>query len=91
MFYLIAYDISDPKRLIRVAKIMKDYGTRVQKSVFECNLQKEQFQRLVARVVSVINDVEDSVRIYRICEVCKHNINILGEGEVTEDPEVYII
>lgn len=91
MFYLIAYDIADPKRLNRVAKIMKDYGNRVQKSVFECNLQKEQIQRLICRIISVMNDVEDSVRIYKICEICKHNIQILGEGEVTDDPDVYIV
>lgn len=91
MFYIIAYDIADPKRLYRVAKIMKDYGKRVQKSVFECNLQKEQIQRLICRIVSVINDVEDSVRIYKICETCKHNIEILGEGEVTVEADVYIV
>ncbi|HQM85027.1 MAG TPA: CRISPR-associated endonuclease Cas2, partial [bacterium] len=32
---LILYDIRDPKRLLRVAKIMENYGYRVQKSVFE--------------------------------------------------------
>ena len=35
MNMIVAYDIADPRRLIRVAKIMKDYGLRVQKSVFE--------------------------------------------------------
>lgn len=41
MFVLVTYDVktSDPegtKRLRRVAKACKDYGQRVQFSVFEC-------------------------------------------------------
>ena len=35
MNMIVAYDIADPKRLQRIAKIMKDYGLRVQKSIFE--------------------------------------------------------
>lgn len=38
MFYLISYDIPDDRRRVRVAKTLKDYGDRVQYSVFECIL-----------------------------------------------------
>jgi hypothetical protein len=38
MLHLVAYDISDPKRLSRVARVCKDYGIRVEYSVFECDL-----------------------------------------------------
>ena len=36
--YLIAYDISHPKRLNRVRHFLKNYSTGGQKSVYECFL-----------------------------------------------------
>ena len=42
MFYLVAYDIADPSRLRRVAKACEDYGIRLEKSVFQCDLPEEQ-------------------------------------------------
>ena len=48
VYHIIAsYDIHDPRRLNKVAKIMKDYGERVLKSVFEGNLTREEFRRLL--------------------------------------------
>jgi len=43
---LVSYDIHDPQRLQKVGKALTDYGERVLKSVFECNLTAGQFQRL---------------------------------------------
>ena len=36
--YLVSYDIANPKRLRRVAKLLESFGTRLQYSVFECPL-----------------------------------------------------
>lgn len=36
--YLAIYDITDAKRLNKVANILQDYGVRIQKSVFELRL-----------------------------------------------------
>ncbi len=41
--YLVSYDICDPKRLRRVAKILEGFGTRLQYSVFECPLDAMRF------------------------------------------------
>jgi CRISPR-associated protein Cas2 len=41
MFYLVSYDIPDDRRRTRLAKLLKDYGGRVQYSVFECLLNQE--------------------------------------------------
>ena len=35
MIYVVAYDITDPKRLSRVAKYLENIGVRVQESIFE--------------------------------------------------------
>ena len=45
MHYTVAYDITDDKRRNRVAKILKDFGTRIQYSVFECNTDRRALLR----------------------------------------------
>ena len=46
MLRIVAYDISNPKRLRRVALACLDYGIRIEKSVFECDLRNDQFEEL---------------------------------------------
>jgi CRISPR-associated protein Cas2 len=88
---IASYDIRDPKRLAKVAKIMKDYGERVLKSVFECNLNDEQFRSIHKRVEAIIDHMEDSVRYYFVCEKCVGNVEISGLGNgFAEDEELII-
>jgi CRISPR-associated protein Cas2 len=91
MLYAISYDVVDDRRRLQVSHALLDYGERVQKSVFECNFELDRLAELVKRLSSVINAAEDSVRIYPICGNCKESIKIIGQGRVTEDPEVYIL
>ncbi len=35
-------------------------------------------------------DDNDSIRLYTICETCKSKIKIWGQGEITEDKDIYI-
>lgn len=59
--YLIAYDISDPKRLRRVIKVMEAYGQRLQYSVFLCDLSGLERTRWNQDVIDVVHLGEDSV------------------------------
>ncbi len=90
MFLLVSYDICDVKRLPKVAKLMEAYGVRVQYSVFECELTEKQVQQMQRRLKRVMKLEEDSVRFYRICESCKEEITILGQGKVSETDYYYI-
>ena len=69
---VISYDISDPKRLYKIAKIMKNYATRVLYSVFEGELTWEQEQGMRREVARVLDAKEDSVRYYHLCNRCKN-------------------
>jgi len=91
MFYSISYDIRDDHRRFQVAKVLKDFGERVQLSVFEANLTPEQLEKLKKRVNKCIDQKEDSVRLYPLCAACTSRIEILGQGMVTQDPEVIVI
>jgi len=45
--YAVAYDITDDKEREKIARLLKNYGFRVQKSVFECRLTRKDKQRLI--------------------------------------------
>ena len=69
MFVLITYDVATvdkagTRRLRRVARACKDYGQRVQNSVFECKLEPQHWALLRDRLLGEINDKEDSLRFY---------------------------
>ncbi|MDI6736615.1 MAG: CRISPR-associated endonuclease Cas2 [bacterium] len=91
MFHVISYDIPDDKRRLRIANTLKDFGNRVQYSVFECILDNLLLEKLVKRINKIVKSQEDSVRIYKICAGCQKNIKIIGLGKVSEDKEVYVV
>ena len=90
MFVIISYDIIDDKRRLKVAKVLEDYGIRVQYSVFECILDEAKLREMRENLVSLIVD-EDSLRFYNLCESCIKRIKVFGAAEVTKDKEVYIV
>lgn len=69
MLVLVSYDVdttsvSGQRRLRRVARACKDYGQRVQFSVFECEVDPAQWAELRARLVREIDLTRDSLRFY---------------------------
>ena len=73
MDVLIAYDVATDspagrRRLRKVAQLCVAHGQRVQKSVFECDLTDVQLEELLHRLLAVIDDGEDSLRVYRLRE-----------------------
>lgn len=85
MLHLIAYDIGHPRRLRRVAKICADYGVRMEKSVFECDLTDEQMTQFWDRLCRVVDEDADRVFDYRIGAVERRNIRRLGHFHETPD------
>jgi CRISPR-associated protein Cas2 len=69
MMVVVSYDVStkEPagaKRLRQVAKACRDYGQRVQNSVFECLLDPEQWARLRLQLLDIFEPSQDSLRFY---------------------------
>jgi CRISPR-associated protein Cas2 len=91
MFWTVAYDCSNDKRRNRVAKILLDYGYRVQYSVFEVELDERRFKEMQDRLLEAINTSEDSIRVYRICERCLNQTIIHGNRELTNRERLFII
>jgi len=59
--YLVSYDISNPKRLRRVARTLEGFGVRLQYSVFECPLDDLRLAKLKAEIQPLLNHDEDQV------------------------------
>ena len=69
MLVLISYDVqttspTGARRLRRVTQACKDYGQRVQCSVFECEVDPAQWTALRARLLQEIEPKRDSLRFY---------------------------
>ncbi len=68
---LVSYDVSTltregRRRLRRVARACQDFGTRVQLSVFECDVDPAQWTTLRARLLDCIDPTVDSLRFYHL-------------------------
>lgn len=88
---LITYDVSTSssggqKRLRKVAKECVNFGQRVQKSVFECLLEPAQFANLKNRLEKIIDQEQDSIRIYYLGNNWKRRVDHIGLKE-SYDPE----
>ena len=59
--YLVSYDISNSKRLRRVARALEGFGVRLQYSVFECPLDSLRLAKLKAELQPLLNHDEDQV------------------------------
>jgi CRISPR-associated protein Cas2 len=91
MLYLVSYDIPDDRRRTKLAKTLKDFGDRVHYSVFECLLDPVHFNKMVTRITDLVDEDDDSVRIYALCASCEKAVGIIGTGELTENKEIYVI
>lgn len=69
-YYVVAYDIADTKRRMKVVKILEGLGLRVNYSVFECMLTKSQFENMCERLQKLVVAREDQIIIYPICTEC---------------------
>ena len=85
MEYLLVYDINTEdaageRRLRRVAKICEGFGHRVQKSVFECDLDPAHARLLIHRLAAEIDASVDRVAMYRLREPHQRYVRTLGVG-----------
>ncbi len=83
MLIIVTYDVSTEstagrRRLRRVAKACEALGQRVQKSVFECQVDEMQFEQLERTLLAEIDVTEDNLRFYRITEPIELRVKQFG-------------
>lgn len=89
MMMLISYDMATEsaggkRRLRRVARACRDYGQRVQYSVFECEVNPAQWVELRARLIAEIDPEMDSLRFYRLGANWKGRVEHVGAKPVLD-------
>lgn len=83
MLVVVSYDVSTEdtagrRRLRRIAKLCRDHGTRVQFSVFECELTPAQWTALRQRLIDEMDEEDDSLRFYFLGSKGRERIEHLG-------------
>lgn len=73
-YYLVSYDISNPKRLQKIHKLMRGYGDSFQYSVFLCQLSTKEYVIMKNNLYEKIKPSEDQIVIIRLGTVDKQNI-----------------
>lgn len=89
MLVLISYDVATSnkagqRRLRQVAKQCKDYGQRVQYSVFECVIDPAQWAVLRQALIDIIDKEEDSLRFYFLGANWRHRVEHIGAKETVD-------
>lgn len=84
MYILITYDVSTEdragqSRLRKVARACENMGQRVQNSVFECEVSPAQLVEIRNRLLKIIDNDQDSLRIYHMGSNWHHKIEQLGK------------
>ena len=67
---VVAYDITDDKRRGRMVKLLEQYGSRINYSVFECMITHKEKEILIESASEIINPQKDQVAIYHVCADC---------------------
>ncbi len=79
-WHLIAYDVRDPKRLRKTAKILEGYGDRVQFSIFRVRVTKHKLEKLRWELSEILFEVDDLL-IIPLCSQCSGKIPNLSQGD----------
>ena len=68
--WLVAYDISEPRRLRGVHRLLRKEGVPAQYSAFTVEADDEQIERLLERLRTLIDKRADDLRAYHLPASC---------------------
>ena len=88
---VVAYDVVDDLKRARLAKFLKGYLERVQKSVFEGDLDDRRVEAMRKGIEKIVDLENDTVRLYTICARCRPATEIIGTGIFIEPSEDDIV
>lgn len=90
-WHIISYDIREPDRLRKVAKRLSGYGSRLQFSVFKCNLNDREVKRLQWEITRILKP-EDDFLIISLCSHCTEKVSLRhADKEIFVQQELFEI
>lgn len=91
IWYLVAYDVREPKRLKKVAKHLKGYGSRIQYSIFRCRMNDRERERLGWEMKRIM-EPEDNLLVMGLCGRCADRVRRVNpDASWAKDPPTYEI
>ena len=78
MNFVVAYDIVRDRRREKIMNTLKDFGLRVQYSVFECELTAARLDELREKLRTLMDPRRDRIHIYPLCDACFFRSESLG-------------
>ena len=91
LFVVVAYDIADDRRRLRIMKLLKGYGEHIQESVFECHLRHSVYGEMLKRLRKLMSKEQDNIRLYHLCRTDVERIQELGMGRSVQLEEEFRI
>ena len=92
MLYLICYDVTSPRRRHKLANVLLDHGTRVQRSAYECDLKTEaRLWEMLALARTHVDPKTDTLRAYRVCAACRGESRAVGVDHARPVPATIIL
>ena len=92
---LVSYDVArnekGEKRLRRIAKILENYGQRVQYSVFECLVDPGQWVALKAQLLREFDPQYDSLRFYSLGANWQRKVEHAGQKKPIDPQGVLLL
>jgi len=85
--YIIAYDISEERRLNRVREYLKAFSSGGQKSVYECFLTEGELREVWRELEGLIDPEEDRVHCFRLHG--RSRVHTLGIALPPKDPDFF--
>lgn len=79
-WYIIAYDIRDPKRWRKTFKLLNGYGDHLQYSIFRCCLNQRGREKLRWELEKILSP-EDSLLLIGMCNRCVERIHLYNRPE----------
>lgn len=89
--WMVAYDVSDNRRRLRLDRALQALGQRIQYSVFECHMTLVEARFHLGHLASDLDPQTDSLRAYPLCAWCEPAVKWVGEGRRTDDRTLFIL
>lgn len=85
--YLAAYDVTDPRRLVKALKVVRRFASGGQKSAYECWLDERERKTLISEMEDVIDPATDSFAVIALNP--RRPITAMGVAVEPQDPDYF--
>ncbi len=88
MFVILVYDVNE-KRVSKYLKLVRQYLTHIQRSVFEGEITAAQLKELKEKIKELMEEEEDSVVIYKFESKKYYERETLGAEVASEEDIIF--